>query len=250
MSLRTARPRAFTPNLFGSQAAQKAAWLAFGAAASFALLGQSVAFGANVPAPRDVFSPAPPAVTASSRWQGIYAGVGVSALLRDTKIDRGLGLADFSEGVATITPGIYAGYNFDGPGNFIWGFEADAVFTGKGTTFTDPTLGTFERRGRFLGTARLRAGVEAGNALFFGTAGLAVSNFEVRPNTVANTDVNWRAGVAIGAGVEYALNDQWSVRGEGIYTHFGEQNDISFAGTNRKVNDASGQIRIGLTRSF
>lgn len=244
MSRKTCSPRVITPNLF--LAFPTKALLALAAACCFA----TTASAADASAPRDVFVPAPPVATEASRWAGIYAGVGVSAVLRTTQIDRGVGSAAFSEGIATVTPSIYAGFNFDGPGNFLWGFEGDAVFTGKGTNFTDPSLGTFERGGRFLSTARVRAGVEVGSGLLYATGGLALTNYEVRPSSVAGSDVNWRAGVAIGAGVEYALNDKWSLRGEGIYTHFGNKDDIVFAGTARRVKDRFGQIRVGLTRSF
>ncbi|MEO0498032.1 MAG: outer membrane beta-barrel protein [Pseudomonadota bacterium] len=232
MSLRTCRLRALTPTLFVARW-HKPLLRTFAAASLITITTQ--VFAADIADGREIFAPAPQVLTQSSRWSGIYAGLGVSAVLRHTEIERGAGNAKFSEGVATITPSLYAGYNFVGPGNFIWGFEGDVVFTGKGTTFTDPTLGTFERRGNFLGTARVRAGVEAGRALLYATGGLAVTNFEIRPSTVVNSDVNWRAGVAVGAGAEYAINDRWALRGEGIYTHFGKNNDIAFSGTERRV---------------
>ncbi|MEO0636287.1 MAG: outer membrane beta-barrel protein [Pseudomonadota bacterium] len=242
MSSKTGRLRAITPNLFNAHAV-------LGLLAAAAVGMPTVARAADTIAARDVFVPAPPAITETSRWSGIYVGFGLSGLIRDTRIDKGAGNPSFSQGTATITPSLYAGYNFDGPGSLVWGFEGDLTYSGKGTTFTDPVLGTFQRKGRFMGTARVRAGIEAGNALFYGTAGLALTNYEIRPSTVTNNDVNWRAGVAVGAGIEYALNDNWSVRGEGIYTHFGKKN-ITFAGTSREVKDRFGQVRIGFTRSF
>ncbi|ARN83889.1 TonB-dependent siderophore receptor [Methylocystis bryophila] len=89
---------------------------------------------------------------------------------------------------------------------------------------------------RIQGSLRARAGYALGRMLFYGTGGLAIgefsSNFQLygldttgAPFYAADRRSATRLGWTLGAGVEYAINPHWSVRGEYRYTDFGHMGD-------------------------
>ncbi len=156
-----------------------------------------------------------------------------------------------------FTGGVQGGYNFQS-GNFVAGFEVDfnsarqnQTVSGR-DTYTNITPGypfqvTQTIKTDWLMTVRPRAGFTAGKALIYGTGGLAVTNinyqmnFEDFPNptftkaTASNTIKETKAGWTAGAGAEFKVSDNWSVKGEYLYTQFntsGTSNNGSFVGTN------------------
>jgi outer membrane immunogenic protein len=79
----------------------------------------------------------------------------------------------------------------------------------------------------WMASLRLRAGVAVGQALLYGTAGLAVARGKGELVIHGGTPVTWTdrallAGWTIGAGIEYALTPSWSVKGEVIRTQLGD----------------------------
>ena len=100
-------------------------------------------------------------------------------------------------------------------------------------------------------TVRPRAGFTTGKALFYGTAGLAVTNvnyqmnFEDFPNpnfskaTFSNAIKEAKAGFIAGAGTEVKVSNKWAVKGEYLYTQFkmnGTTNNGSFIFINSSGN--------------
>jgi outer membrane immunogenic protein len=80
----------------------------------------------------------------------------------------------------------------------------------------------------WLFTARERIGWANDHWLLYGTGGLAVTNLNVNQSIaqvapfVFNTPVSsTRVGWTAGAGFEYAVNRNWSVKGEYLYVDFG-----------------------------
>jgi outer membrane immunogenic protein len=140
------------------------------------------------------------------------------------------------------------GYNYQ-TGNIVWGAEADfesfrlsgsrlggavyaccapSSFTLGQTTGTD-----------WLFTLRGRLGWAANNLLLYATGGLAVTNLkygEVFTDTIgASEAVNYsktKAGWTIGAGAEYGISRNWTVKAEYLYLDFGGLSGTSLlAGT-------------------
>lgn len=141
------------------------------------------------------------------------------------------------------------GYNWQA-GAFVFGVEADA--SGTGLRMTGITSNT-----RFPGTAtsqvvtlttttdidwmasfRGRLGLAAGRALFYVTGGGAVADIDVANGvTLVNgpgiaipagafaspliSSSTTRFGWTVGAGIEWAFADQWSLAGEYRYSDFG-----------------------------
>ena len=93
-------------------------------------------------------------------------------------------------------------------------------------------------------------------ALFFATAGYAgtqlngkVSDFAGSPNLVLN-ESHYLNGFAVGLGAEYALTTKISVKGEYLFTGFGQQ---GFFGGTRDAASSGGNIsllRAGLNYHF
>jgi len=144
-----------------------------------------------------------------------------------------------------FTGGGQIGYNSQS-GNIVWGAEADFEYLGiKGSTsgtFPFPSTlpgGVVGPPTEFFGvathystdwlfTARPRIGWAMNNWLLYATGGLAVGREHfsqtltllppfVSTNTFATTQVGW----TVGAGVEYALNQNWSVKAEYLYVDLG-----------------------------
>jgi outer membrane immunogenic protein len=135
--------------------------------------------------------------------------------------------------------GVQAGYNWQA-GTWVLGVEADWDWTHSRTTFFQPTLAPlFGAPGDgnnltqgigldWLATFRGRAGVTFDRALFYVTGGLAVgqvrtfdsSHYAAGVTQTANVSTT-RAGWTVGAGIEYALSQNWSVKGEYNYSDLG-----------------------------
>jgi outer membrane immunogenic protein len=151
-----------------------------------------------------------------------------------------------------FTGGGQIGYNQQ-TGNWVWGLEADFEYLGlKGSragTFQFPSTlpgGPIGPPAQFfsvatsvstnwLFTARPRLGIASNNWLFYVTGGVAVGNEKfaqtimllvpfVENAAFSTTRVGW----TVGAGVEYALNRNWSIKGEYLYVDLG---NVSTVGT-------------------
>jgi outer membrane immunogenic protein len=145
------------------------------------------------------------------------------------------------------------GYNYQFGSNTVVGFEADLqAMTGSNHSFTSVTAtpaptfpgfpvnqtATVSTKLDFIGTVRARAGyLWTPNFLVYITAGLAYGEAEINtsitqsvvspgltPYSAAGADSNLRFGGAIGAGLEWMIAQNWSVRGEYLYVGLGTAN--------------------------
>ncbi|MBI5110411.1 MAG: porin family protein [Rhodovulum sp.] len=88
---------------------------------------------------------------------------------------------------------------------------------------------------RWFGTARLRTGVVVDNLLFYVTGGLAYANFQRDFTFVVPSDPSFEAfdhtttrlGWTAGIGTEWALNQNWSIKGEVLYMAFARNEQTS-----------------------
>lgn len=124
--------------------------------------------------------------------------------------------------------GATGGFNID-TGDWIFGFEMDYDWTGMSGSKTGyPSYYTVRHVKtdlETLGTARVRAGYDVGDAtnplLLYLTGGLAFGNVKASLqdttcfdgcSTYGGSDKRVHFGWAYGAGAEYAFDDQWSAK--------------------------------------
>jgi outer membrane immunogenic protein len=177
--------------------------------AALAALSSGIAFAADLPSRRGVVSEPPIVRAPVFTWTGFYAGVnggysfggftGTAApLLRDP---------------AGFTGGGQIGYNHQ-IGQFVIGVETDLQFSDVKGGGTAPIA-----RGRldYFGTLRARGGIAFDRAFIYATAGYAYGNAKVT-QVGGLTDANFHNGWTAGAGIEYALGQNLSLKGEYLYT--------------------------------
>lgn len=144
-----------------------------------------------------------------------------------------------------VTGGFQAGYNLQN-GNFVYGIEADFgglnlnssraasgewIIAGPATFTTGSSIET-----DWLATARARVGWSISNMLIYATGGLALTDLRVQnfytddlagSGTENSSNTDLKAGWTVGGGLEMALDDHWSLRGEYLFVDF---NNVSTTG--------------------
>ena len=163
--------------------------------------------------------------------------------------------------------GVYGGYNWQIPSSLgagkdlVFGIEADATATNvSGTILARRTSdGGASAAVDLLGSVRARAGVAFDKTLVYGTAGIATGNatgatFETPDSSQFDRFAFSKLGGVVGAGVEYAISDKFSVRLEGLYYVFDDSVDISGNGSGRTGDvatfNSAFSVRIGAAYAF
>lgn len=212
-------------------------------ATALAVLSTS-AFAADLPvkAPSPVFIPPP-----SFSWAGPYIG-GTAGFARahhhyDDLQGAFLGYPGFSDVRSDgFIGGGTLGVNFQN-GSIVYGLETDFSWLSNETSYVDPNgnINSYypseTNSLKTLGTVRGRLGLGVDRALVYFTAGLAYgevnnsiqynsfrfptvgSPFNVPYYTVDATRVGW----VVGGGLEYAVTQNWTVKGEALYVDLGTE---------------------------
>jgi len=154
-------------------------------------------------------------------WNGFYAGV-----------NAGYGWAELSwlpSGSATddvegVTGGVQAGVNYD-LGGFVLGAEADLNITDIQRTVVTAGIASATIGLDYYGTVRARAGYAFNRFLPYVTGGIAYGRFDTELSIaglgVIVSDSENHVGWTIGAGAEYAVTDNLTVRAEYLYGDLG-----------------------------
>ena len=99
----------------------------------------------------------------------------------------------------------------------------------------------------WFGTLRGRGGYALNNILFYGTVGLAYGTLRGQNSftglSQSRTDIGW----TVGAGMEVALNSNWSARAEYLYV---DLNDRSHSVTGTDNGLESSLLRFGINYRF
>jgi outer membrane immunogenic protein len=198
-------------------------------------------------------APAPAFVTAAPvfNWNGFYIGLNAGYGFGDRKTQT-VGTAGFQGLIAPgfvpgslntksngFIGGAQIGYNAQF-GAYVAGLEADIQFADQKKTsrFTGGTvLGTQLTTSatadmRYFGTLRGRLGfTPIDSLLVYGTGGLAFGETKLTgavngvqaPGLVWNgSKSDMKFGWTLGAGMEYALSNNWSIKGEYLYYDLGK----------------------------
>jgi outer membrane immunogenic protein len=143
-------------------------------------------------------------------WSGFYVGVNAG---------YGFGKADAGGGADVKPSGFIAGgtvgYNLQ-TGLWVWGIEGDFDYSAM-----KDEVGGVDVKAPWFGTVRGRIGYAGwGNLLPYITGGAAFAKLDVDAGA-AGSDSDTRVGWTLGAGLEYALWSNWSVKVEYLYADLG-----------------------------
>jgi outer membrane immunogenic protein len=183
-----------------------------GAALAALMMAPIAAHAADMPHTYKAPAYVPPVY---ANWTGFYVG-----------LNAGYGFGKSNWDFAAVSPspngfvgGATLGYNFQ-TGLWLWGIEGDIAYSGmKGST--DCYLGTCETKNSWLGTARGRFGYAGwNNWLPYLTGGAAFG--DVKATSPLGDEDKVKIGWTAGAGVEYAMWSNWSVKAEYLYVDLGK----------------------------
>lgn len=188
-------------------------------------------------------------------WSGIYIGGNVGYGFGNTGLTKFSALSNYSltaqgysqvplytrSDIAGFVGGGQIGYNYKLTSPFIIGFETDLSYANIGGSVgmpatLDPVFNSNKALLNWLGTVRVRTGyLLRDDFLVYGAAGLAYGNLTAHGATWSpyqvnglawaslgqydSTDIGWTAG----AGVEYAVASNWSLKAEWLYVGFGNK---------------------------
>ena len=172
--------------------------------------------------------------------------------------------------------GIQLGYNVQLPSNLVLGVEADVSLSGVGKSWLghkesgnqfDPYYGSDESK--WFGTLRARAGYAFGRFMPYVTGGLIWSDNEhslgcdpaAAPGgtrgcgTLFDTkDSKVSFGWVIGAGAEYALTNNWTIKGEYLYGEIDTGKvslvDPNYPAVKRDFDGHMNLVRAGINYKF
>ncbi|WP_181161202.1 outer membrane protein [Labrys okinawensis] len=192
-------------------------------------------------------------VAAPFSWTGFYAGL--NAGYGWTQSDEGWrhtsggdapdaialrqSLTNHSYDLNGFLGGAQIGYNWQ-QGHFVVGAEADADFYQKSFSKTRSLLPNFPgnsvtQTGKVTGfyTARVRLGYAFDRTLIYATGGWAGTQLDFRDSSAYPASFQgvskseFKSGWTVGAGVEQAVNEHWSVKLEYLYADFGSTKSSS-----------------------
>lgn len=173
-------------------------------------MAQAGSLGAGLSEPM-VMPPAPSA-PAVHDWTGAYAGLGLG-------LGRGRHVTDAPNvlpGSSGVVAGGLLGYNWQN-GTMVFGAEASGLLGRMRGSAACATPG-FECTSRVnnLLAVRGRIGVTSGSSLFFVTLGPALGSVQhsATDGVATFTESGRLRGAVLGAGLEHAFRDGWSLRGE------------------------------------
>lgn len=207
------------------------------------------AYGADLPsrAAPPVYVPPPiPVFT----WTGFYIGGQVGYDFgKDYNSAAGFGTSS-----AGVIGGAHIGYNYQFPAsNFVVGLEGDVEGTSaKAYGYYGASALDYYKE-QIQGSVRGRLGYAVDRVLFYATGGAAFGGLNNNYYNGALAPVSYshtRVGYTVGGGVEYAINNNWSVRAEYRYTDFGHYTDIDPAGISITKHDTDNRVEAGFSYKF
>jgi outer membrane immunogenic protein len=210
-------------------------------------------------------APVPPPVF---NWTGFYIGGNIGGILtQDGVVDLDPGVYGAIPGNANtlgltgLLGGVQAGYNYQVQ-SFVFGVEGDLDATSARGSFNFPALfpgvATHSASLPFFGDVRARAGVAFDRFLPYVTGGVVFADLHnslVDPTVPLSLNRGSSAtGWTIGAGVEYAIDNHWSVKGEYLFMQFPDvtrvYNDCCGDSYAFKFKDSAQLARVGVNYRF
>ena len=172
-------------------------------------------------------------------WTGFYVGINGG---------YGFGDSDFGAFISDPQPkgflvGGTLGYNLQ-TGVWVWGIEGDIAYSAMKDD-VGCGGGSCELKMPWFATARGRIGYGGwGNLLPYITGGAAFAN--LKASAPGGDETATRVGWTLGAGLEYALFSNWSVKIEYLYADFGTMDCTACGDVDYKAQF----VRAGLNYRF
>ncbi len=194
------------------------------------------------------YIPPPPVFT----WSGFYVGgqVGYQWGYSSSNVP-GFDSATYNPN--GVLGGAHVGYNYQ-VGQFVVGLEGDvngSSYYGSGVSPLANSYGTDEN---LDGSVRARVGVAWDRALVYATGGAAFGSFQNTYTSASGTDSRYatRVGWTVGGGVEYAIDNNWSVRAEYRYTDFSSFSQYSPTALGATVSqrETDNRVQAGFSYKF
>ena len=233
-------------------------------AATSAFAADAVVYNEPVPVVADTFS-----------WTGGYIGVNagyaggkfkhpVSADITVNDVATNIANGSLDVTASGFVGGIQAGYNWQMDQTII-GIETDiqatnlkGEFSGSLDGFGGIEVGT---KVKWFGTTRVRLGyLPTERFMIYATGGIAYGKVETYGSIydysgggVGFSSSKTRAGYTVGAGAEYAINDNWTLKSEYLYTDLGKNKFTlgdEFTRVNIEAKSAFHTVRVGVNYKF
>jgi outer membrane immunogenic protein len=171
------------------------------------------------------FMLAVPAYAQDHDWSGFYFGGNAGYTLTDSHTEfLDTNLPAIPSDQSGFHGGLQVGANFQ-TGNVVFGVEAGASFGDIGATIDNPlTTGTVTAGSDYQTHLLGRAGVGFGNLLPYVSAGVVAAHVHTSASAGGADDDGMFFGLGYGAGLEIALDDNWSFRGQYLHTELSGEN--------------------------
>ena len=209
-----------------------------------------------------IFGP-PLSTDSTGQWTGFYlggnlgygttrSGTSESCLNSVTNSSSG---CDIIDSPALHTSGILGGGQVGYNSQFNWlvlGLEGDFSWTGLKSHGTDSLGDALTTNTQWTSTVTGRVGAAFDRLLVYGKGGLAIGHdqsslTDLALNTSSTTLT--RTGWTAGAGLEYALTNNWAVRAEYDYLGFGSK-QFNFGGVSTNADLNVQEVKAGFDYKF
>jgi len=227
------------------------------------VLATSVLTGSAMAADMPTKSPVyrPEAISWSGFYVGAVAGAGIVTPQFGSPTNQSL-FGEFHAGDRAFTGGGTLGYNWQWASG-VFGIEADFNWTSFDRSLLNHPGGgaQFDAKWNWFSTMRARAGLALDRTLVYATAGVAIVDLDYRvfnPNIGCNPSSEnncaklskTEVGLALGAGAEYALANNWSFKTEYLYIRLPTR-DIDVGGDDKFQYKTDAHFaRVGLNYRF
>ncbi|MFG1206406.1 outer membrane protein [Xanthobacter flavus] len=190
-------------------------------------------------------------------WTGFYIGGNVGWGWADNTYDYtpfASPTYSYSPGTSNgFTGGLQIGYNYQFANNVVLGVETDfnwADINTSGVLFGGPLGGgVIDQKVDYFGTIRARLGYAMDRFLPYITGGVAYANTKYTdPFGLSDSNLKW--GWTAGAGVEYALTNNWTIKAEYLYLGFDNSKTNYVNGDQLSVGSNIQTARLGVNYKF
>jgi outer membrane immunogenic protein len=193
-------------------------------------------------------------------WTGFYVGLntGYSFGSSDASYtDPELSAYSIDSNPSGWSGGFQVGANYQLKNRIVFGIEGEFSFVDANDTIYD-SMGDAHGRPNnsiktssdYAGTLRARIGYATGRFLPYLTAGGAGADAKVSATDGSLSESDFLVGWTVGAGVEYALSENWSVRAEYLHVDLGRHTWFAGKLWEASSHSTSETIRFGVNYKF